>query len=105
MIVIKKNDQKGHEIISKIVNRTTHYKNSLSPIVHDIEYVNYGLARGQYFFTDIVKEGILVYDTNSYQFSEPKPLTEQEQKEDAQFYFNEWCESGLRMFELPNQCV
>ncbi|MDB5137032.1 MAG: hypothetical protein JWP37_3635 [Mucilaginibacter sp.] len=100
LIVIKKNGQKEYEIVSKIVNGTAHYINSLSPIVHDIEYVNYGLARGQYFFTDIVKEGILVYDTNSYQFSEPKPLTTYEQKEDAEFYFNEWCESGLRLLEL-----
>ncbi|SDF81049.1 HEPN domain-containing protein [Mucilaginibacter pineti] len=99
LVVIKKNGEKEYEIISKIVNRTKKYKNSVRPIVHDIDYVNYGLERGQYIFSDIIAEGVLLYDTNEYEFVKARPLTREEQKEDAEHYYNEWCESGIRLFE------
>jgi len=100
LVVIKKNGQKEYEIISKVENRCEAYKNYVSVIVHDIDYVNEGLSRGQYFFSDIIREGILLYDSEQYQFSDANPLTIKEQKEDAVFYYEEWCESGIRLFEI-----
>lgn len=98
LIIINKVDQKEHEIISKIINNTSNrYRNIVSPIVHDIDYVNYGLEHGQYFFSDIIKEGILIYDTKQFEFAEVKLLDQREQREEAKLYYNEWCESGVRM--------
>ncbi len=94
LVVIKKNGEKEHAIISHIENRTEHIENAVSPIVHDIDYINEGLRFGQYFFTDIIREGILLHDTGHYQFVEPATLTPQEEKEKAQGYFEIWFPYG-----------
>jgi len=36
------------------------------------------LREGQYFFTDIEKEGIVLYDSGNTQLAERKPLSPQE---------------------------
>lgn len=87
LVVIRKNGEKEHAIISHIENRTGHIKNAVSPIVHDIDCINEGLRFGQYFFTDIICEGILLYDTGNYQFIEPAKLTPQEEAEKSKKVF------------------
>lgn len=57
-------------------------------IVHGIDYVNKRIAEGQYFFTDIKKEGILLYEAGNVPLAEQKELTTQEKKEIAQRDFN-----------------
>jgi len=96
LVVIKKGEsqEKEHAIISHIENRTEHIENAVSPIVHDIDYINEGLRFGQYFFTDIIREGILLFDTGNYRFVEPAKLTPQEEKEKAQGYFEIWFPYG-----------
>ncbi len=58
-------------------------------ISHYLKYVNERLAKGQYFFTDIVKEGILLYDSGnaSQQLAEAKELSSAEQKQIASEHF------------------
>lgn len=96
LVVVKKGEgqEKEHAMISHIENRTNHIKNAVSPIVHDIDYVNEGLRFGQYFFTDIIREGVLLYDTGNYTFEEPKVLTPAEEKQKAQGYFDIWFPYG-----------
>jgi len=100
LVVIKKgNQEKEHEIVSKIENRTEKFKNDVSPIVHDIAYVNKGLEDGQYFFSDLIKEGILLYDTENYEFSKPVPLTREKEGKLSDDYFKTWISSGIRFFK------
>src|SRR5690606_28060205 len=96
VVVIKKeqSQEKEHDIISHIENRTEHIENAVSPNVPDIDYINEGLRFGQYFFTDIIREGILLFDTGNYRFVEPAKLTPQEEKEKAQGYFEIWFPYG-----------
>lgn len=94
LVVTNKSDEKEHAIISHIENRTEHINNAVSPIVHDIEYINQGLRFGQYFFTDIICEGILLYDTKNVQFEKPKHLNPKEEQEKAQGYFDIWYPQG-----------
>lgn len=96
LVVIKKGaeHEKEHVIISHIQNRTGHIKNTVSPIIHDIDYINEGLRLGQYFFTDIIRDGILLFDSGNYQFNEPAVLTPEEEKEKAQGYFDIWFPQG-----------
>ncbi|WP_293298858.1 HEPN domain-containing protein [Pedobacter sp. UBA4863] len=94
LVVIKRGEEKEQAIISHIENRTNHFSNAVSPIVHDIDYINDGLRFGQYFFTDIINEGVLLYDTNQYTFDKPKKLTPLEEKQKAQGYFDIWFPQG-----------
>lgn len=101
LVVVSDGDKdKEHDIASKIENRTLKYKNDVSPIVHSFNYVNKGLEMGQYFFRDIIKEGIVLFDTGKFDFVECKPLTAQQIKDLATQYYEKWVKSGSRFLEL-----
>ena len=68
-------------------------------ITHDIEALNIKLAENQYFFSDVIKEGILLYDTNSYQLATPRNLTPKEQQRIAQDYFDSWFTSAVGFYD------
>ncbi len=64
----------------------------VSILVHDIEFMNRRLKKAQYFFTDIKKEGILLFDTEKHTLQEAKELPPTERKKlaetDFKYYFN-----------------
>jgi predicted nucleotidyltransferase/HEPN domain-containing protein len=47
----------------------------VSPIVHGAREVNNFLADGQYFFVDILREGIVLYELDDRPLAEPKRLS------------------------------
>jgi uncharacterized protein len=57
-------------------------------IVEYVETLNKELEHNQYFFTDIVKEGIKMYDTNEFKLAKPRKLSFKEIKVFAEFEFN-----------------
>lgn len=60
------------------------------PIVHCLADVNDQLARGRPFFTDIAKDGIVLYEEPGHPLAQPKALTPDEAKAEAQRYFDKW---------------
>lgn len=74
----------------------------LTLIAHDIGLVNRRLEKGQYFFSDIQKEGIVLYDSGKFQLSQPRELSPKERlkiaKEDFEEYF-ESAKSAYTMYE------
>jgi len=72
-------------------------------IVHDIDFLNRKIKKGQYFFSDIKKEGILVYDSGNFKLEEEKPLSAKERASQAKTDFNQWFETAkesYRMYQL-----
>ena len=63
-------------------------------IYHGIDYLNAEIENGSYFFTDILKEGILLYDSEKYVLSNPKQLSAKDRLKKAQTYFDNWFESA-----------
>jgi predicted nucleotidyltransferase/HEPN domain-containing protein len=59
----------------------------VSFIVHSRREVNAYLREGQYFFSDIRKEGIVLYEIDDEQLPEPKPLTPEDQLRIARGHF------------------
>ncbi len=75
----------------------------VNPIVHDIEDVNENLAEGRYFFTDVKREGRLLYDSGRLTLAEPRELTPEEKQRIAQADFDYWfgaARSFYRMYEF-----
>ena len=64
-------------------------------IVHTLGEVNDGLAHGRYFFMDIAKDGIALYQTDGAQLHKPKPKTPAEALAMAKDYFEEWMPTAL----------
>lgn len=101
LIITKSSSEKEIELLDKIVNKSRNlFKTPVNMILHDISYVNEGLEIGQYFFTDIIKEGILLEDQNTIGFSEPRNLSSTEKKEIAQRYFDKWFPSAINFVEF-----
>jgi predicted nucleotidyltransferase/HEPN domain-containing protein len=65
-------------------------------IVHTLQEVNDGLAHGRYFFMDVAKDGIALYQADDTELHQPKPKTPEQALEMAQEYFDEWYPSAGR---------
>ena len=63
-------------------------------LVESIQRFNQELELGQYFFTDIKKEGICLYDSGEFPFKEPRKLTNAERKAIAEKHFAQWFKNG-----------
>lgn len=59
-------------------------------IVHTLQEVNDGLAHGRYFFMDVARDGIALYESDSTELHEPKPKTPAQALAMAREYFEEF---------------
>lgn len=96
LVVIKDNTVKEFELKSKIENRAVNsVRGIVSPLVHSIDYINEGLSVGQYFFKEIIEEGILLYDNGTSTFVIPTELSPIQRFERAHEYFEMWFPMGM----------
>ncbi|HEX8300079.1 HEPN domain-containing protein [Sphingomonas sp.] len=59
-------------------------------IVHTLDEVNKALQRGEYFWVDIVRDGVLLYELPQHALATPQPLTPADALAMAQEYFDHW---------------
>ncbi|HYC95351.1 MAG TPA: HEPN domain-containing protein [Sphingomicrobium sp.] len=59
-------------------------------IVHSIDEVNQALKRGEYFWVDIARDGIAIYELPGHALAAPQPLTSADAYRMAGGYFDEW---------------
>jgi predicted nucleotidyltransferase/HEPN domain-containing protein len=59
-------------------------------IVHSLADLNQRLKRGQYFFSDIVRDGIALYEAPGHPLERANKLKPAEALNEAQGYFDEW---------------
>lgn len=85
------------------IERDSKIARPVNIIVHTLEEVNQGLKRGEYFWTDIARDGVSLYHLPSSVLVTPKPLTNADAYEMASAYFNRLLPSAdnwLRMAEM-----
>jgi predicted nucleotidyltransferase/HEPN domain-containing protein len=70
----------------------------LNILVHTLADVNNALIQGQYFFTDIKQQGIVLYESDKRELAEPGNLTPQEYKAIAEKHFANWFESSKSFY-------
>ena len=58
-------------------------------IVHTLDEVNQALSRGEYFWVDIARDGIVLYELPGNALAAPQPLTAADAYEMASKYFDE----------------
>jgi predicted nucleotidyltransferase len=59
-------------------------------IVHSLEEVNQALRRGEYFWVDIARDGIALYELPQHGLAAPMPASPTDALELASGYFEEW---------------
>lgn len=74
----------------------------LSPVqffVHFISQVNEALSHGRYFFIDVIRDGIALYESGSTEFTSPRPKSNEQAVKMALEYKNEWIPSAGEFFD------
>jgi predicted nucleotidyltransferase/HEPN domain-containing protein len=74
-------------------------------IVHTLQEVNDGLAHGRYFFMDVAKDGIALYQSDDTELHQPKPKTPEQALAMAQEYYDDWFPSSMRKFKLTRDAM
>lgn len=70
----------------------------ISLLVHDIDHVNKYLSERQYFFSDIKREGIVLYDSKKHTLAKLKALNAKQRYNIAIDDFNFWFHSANSFF-------
>lgn len=71
-------------------------------ITHDIEALNIKLAEAQYFFSDVKKDGVIIFDTKHFELAEERNLSASEKKRIAQDHYDECCVAAESFFDGYN---
>ena len=71
-------------------------------VVEPIKYLNQQLEKSQYFFSDIKKEGVLLYDSGEFTLAEPKDLNSEERRQIAKDDFDQWFPRAIGFIKATN---
>ncbi len=77
----------------------------VSFIVHSRREVNTYLKEGQYFFSDIRKEGIVLYELDDEPLAEPVPLTPEERLRVAREHFEDRYSTACGFFDTAKYAL
>jgi len=103
LLVIVEDEHKIKPSIEGKIRRknrqASHHDTPVNVIFHEIGFVNKELEEGNYFFSDIEKEGILLHDSGKCHLSVSKEQTSEEACKKAKEYFDYWFVSADHFFE------
>src|SRR4051812_20900597 len=93
VIPVKDNEVKEYQL-DDMVEKAIDFETPVNIILHTLKEVGQFLAEGNHFFTDIVKEGVMLYDTGKYNMRITKELTEEEKEQIRKEDFEEWLKAS-----------
>ena len=102
ILVVTTHDDLGnnHKIEDKVEKELSgKVLTTINLIFHSVKHLNQALSNGNYFFQDIKKEGVVLYDSGKFKLQNPKKLTPEEAKQKAQDYFDQWFTSANHFLE------
>jgi uncharacterized protein len=105
LVILSKNGHANSDTLTQsISNRLNELKLStpVHPIFHGVEFVNTELREGSYFFGDIKKEGIMLFNTSRYQVDEKREMSAAEMQSKAQRDYDNWFKSADLFFKHFN---
>ncbi len=104
LIVVDHEDLTDGEFWHEAENRTMpvgpDIRTPVSLIVHSLDDVNDQLDRGRYFFADIVREGVLLYDTPGARLHKPADLKARVALMEAERHYEQWMASASGAHEI-----
>ena len=90
---------------SGIESPVSHKEPWVSLIIETIGAVNRQLEQGQYFYSDIKKEGVLLYNNEEFELAEAKVLSNRERSEIARKDYDHWFNKGSKFLELSKLSI
>jgi predicted nucleotidyltransferase/HEPN domain-containing protein len=71
----------------------------VSLIYHSLDEVNEKLRLGRFFFIDILREGVLLFEEPGHPFTEPKPLSARDALDESRDYYELWMEGASEFLD------
>ncbi len=71
-------------------------KTPLNIIAHDIKEFNKKIEKREYFFCDIKREGVVLFDSKKFKIAKSKRLSKRERQKIAKEDFEQWFESATQ---------
>jgi predicted nucleotidyltransferase/HEPN domain-containing protein len=93
-----------HKAADRLIHETS-IETPVSFIVHSRREVNTYLKEGQYFFSDIRKEGIVLYELDDEQLAEPEPLSMEDRLRVAKEHFEQRFRAATRFLEMGRLAI
>lgn len=85
---------KADERLLQDVTITKRISAPVNFIVHSLADVNQKLRLGRYFFLDIMKDGVALYEAEGHEFEQPEPLGAVAALAETEGLFQEWFRSA-----------
>ena len=96
---------KAEERLNRELAITKTLRTPVNFIVHSLHEVNDGLAHGRFFFMDVRRDGIAIYQSDDSELAEPKPKTPAQAVAMAKEYFEEWFPQANAFYKMSVQGV
>lgn len=85
LVVVPYLEEKEYILEDKIVNGWK-FPTFLAPDVRSIEYINYELENGNYFFEEVLREGVMLFDDKNTSFKPYKASSNGEQSVASKYF-------------------
>jgi predicted nucleotidyltransferase len=99
LIVVESGDRRKH-VVSKLRGAFKDVEIVVQTLVVNISVVNKALEENQYFYSDIKKEGIELFNSGRYDFASLKGQSPTRRREIAEEDFKEWYGAGKEFFDF-----
>jgi HEPN domain-containing protein len=99
LIVSRQGDRRSEYELQDIIENRCREEAPVTALVHDIGYVNRRLSEGQYFFSLVVREGVLLYDSHRTDLVEAGVPNWDRVKWLAERDFQRWGQQARAFFE------
>jgi uncharacterized protein len=103
LIILSKNGQSNSDTLTQSISwklNELKLDTPVHPIFHGIEFVNTELQEGSYFFGDIKKEGIQLFNTSRYKLDDKREMGPAEVQQKAQRDFEQWFVSAEHFYRI-----
>jgi predicted nucleotidyltransferase/HEPN domain-containing protein len=93
MVIPKNSCENKYDLWRKIERKIDNINDDdprISLFVHNIKFFNNQLKENEYFYADVKKEGIVLYDSGKYKLAEAKLFTPLERQQKSQDKFDYW---------------
>jgi predicted nucleotidyltransferase/HEPN domain-containing protein len=85
---------KAEEGLVEALASGQHLRTPVSVIYHALDDVNEQLKLGRYFFTDIVRDGVVLFEEPGHPLAAPAPLSAAQALQESRDYYEEWLTSA-----------
>jgi predicted nucleotidyltransferase len=110
LVIVNQDELTDHEYWYHLENRLVRdymmlhrLRHPVSLIVHTLQEVNNNLADGRFFFLDVVKDAVALYQSDDSELATPQPKRPADALALAREYFEDWYPSAgvfFKTFEL-----